>query len=281
MYENLKNEIERLEIQQKDIFNNCLKSDEIEDIRYLTRRLNGNAKFLEEDIEEIYKYLKKRGYKSSKSKKEDIDYLFKYSKLEKESSKITPISKLIKKRMTELKLTNEDVKKQFIKLGFPISITTLNNWKNEGVKRLRDENIDLLAKILKIPKSALYRSKNGDDSYIEYLLDKENIDLLTPKIFRTSFDYKDDEIPIRFPMAVRILNEIHSYMIEFAKNYSKEEIESVFNENSTKYLQIIDNHNEDILERIERDLEESTNQIMIVEPNDSKSKKGRKKDGKK
>lgn len=282
MYKNLKKEMERLKISYKEIFNNCIKSDEIEDIQYFSRRLNGNGLFVKEDIEDIYKYLKKRGYKSSKSKKEDIDYLFEYSKVEKESSKITPLSKLIKKRMSELKLSNKDVVNQFDKFGVPITITTLNNWKNEGVKILRDDNLDSLAKILKVPKSALYRSKNGDDSYIEYLLDKENIDLLTPKIFRTPIDYRDDEIPImRFSMADRTLKEIHSYMIKFSKNYLKEEIDSVINENRNKYLEIIDNHNEDILERIERDLDESTNQIMIVESNDSKSKKGKKKDGKK
>lgn len=282
MYKNLKKEIERLKIPYKDIFNNCSMSEYFEDIKYFSRRLNGNGLFEKEDIEDIYRYLKKRGYQSSKNKKEDIDYLFKYSKLEKESSKITPLSKLIKKRMAELKLSNKDVVNQFDKFGVPITITTLNNWKNEGVKILRDDNIDSLSKILKIPKSALYRSKNGDDSYINYILDKENRDIFISKNLRTSIDYRDDEIPImRFSIADRTLKDIQSYMIKFSKNYSKEDIDSVINENRNKYLEIIDNHNEDILERIERDLEELGNEIVIIETNDSKSKKGRKKDGKK
>lgn len=167
MYKNLKKEIDRLKISHRDIFDNSM-SDYYTDIKSFKRRLNGNLKFKEEDIEDIYKYLKKRGYKSSKSKKEDIDYLFKYER-KTAVLKLSPCSDLIRKRMMELNLSNNDVVEQFDDFGYHISITTLNNWKNEGVCP-KDIYAESLSKVLKTPiaiiKEAMVMQSTGRDNLV-------------------------------------------------------------------------------------------------------------------
>lgn len=134
--------------------------------KYLSIRINGSTEFKPHEKAKIYKFCKEKGYEGTE---EELLQFTPYKKTKKEVLE-NHQSKIIRKRMKELHLTNKQLAEQI-----DVSENAISLWKNGKVKNLKTNFMIPLSKALKIPTLYLMGDEMFKDDERRSDLEEENI----------------------------------------------------------------------------------------------------------
>jgi len=155
MYKNLEKALKDLNITQRELSSYLQYNDS----KTLHLRIKKNIMFKETEKEKIYKYLKNKGYKG---KENNLFVYSDYVEKKKEKSK-THFSIVLDKYIKDNNTTNEELAEKL-----NCHPNTISNWRSGkiDITKLNYEEIDHIAKTLKIPVGELIGYETYTDEYI-------------------------------------------------------------------------------------------------------------------